>query len=283
MGKQIFIWHLQSERLELLGQDRSSGSLDEVTSSLPGGAYTTFSTVDSGQRVVGLTSHLARLQYSASQAGWKNRIPLGVVRSALWKVVGTISPTESRIRLILDTSNQIFTLYILQEQLIPLPEQVYREGVKVLTCSLQRESPDIKHTGFIHATQVYRKGRSAEVHEIILVTGDYLIMEGMTSNFYVVLDGCIYTAGEGVLSGVTRQVILELAHKEGIPIEFKPPDLRKIRSYSEAFLTSSSRGVVPVIQVDDIIIGAGMLGQVTQQLIRLYQEYQANYAEQILI
>ncbi|MBL8092367.1 MAG: aminotransferase class IV, partial [Anaerolineales bacterium] len=121
------------------------------------------------------------------------------------------------------------------------------------------------------------------------------IYEGMTSNFYVIAsrrrsnlilhkkiasgkeqarprnDMILITAQRGILLGVTRKAVLKLAREQGLHIKYRAPLLND--SFDEAFLTSSSRGVVPIISIDDKSVGQGGVGAWTKRLSQAYQVY----------
>ncbi len=78
---------------------------------------------------------------------------------------------------------------------------------------------------------------------------------------------------------MTRRVALRLARGEGMRIEYRPP--RVDEKFAEAFLTSSSRGIVPIVQIDDRTVGQGRVGKWTERLLRAYDEYVINHAEKI--
>jgi D-alanine transaminase len=107
----------------------------------------------------------------------------------------------------------------------------------------------------------------------------------MTSNFFYVaqVDNLPYlgTAGEEVLLGITRETVIELAHQKGLEVEYKPLRLDEIEAVREAFITSSSRGIVPVVEIDNIPIGQGRPGPITQRLIAAYEPYVIAKAEQV--
>lgn len=99
------------------------------------------------------------------------------------------------------------------------------------------------------------------------------LLEGLTSNFYAVMDGIIYTAGAGVLHGITRQVVLKIARSAGFRITLTSPDMNDFARFSEAFITSSSRGVLPVTEIDNQPVGSGNIGNVTRKLMDLYDKH----------
>ena len=106
------------------------------------------------------------------------------------------------------------------------------------------------------------------------------ILEGISSNFYAVLREVLRTAGAGVLEGVTRHIVLQAAAGV-VPIDYHPVAVSDLTEVSEACITSSSREVMPVIQIDDQIVGAGQPGPITQTLLARYHAYLERDAETV--
>ena len=260
-------------------------SLDAASACLPAGAYTTFRTWDGRRKVLGLGAHLRRLAESARGLGWDGTLDQHSLRrglAAALRDLSTFDTMEARIRLILDTTGQPGRVFILLQILFPLSPDIYTQGVRVRCSGLQRHSPEVKDTDFLQATQSLRQALPPGIFELLLLDGQQRILEGMTSNFYILRQGRLYTAGEGVLAGVTRGIVLALAERLNIPVVLQPPALSELSSLDEAFLTSSSRGVVPVIQVDETVIGSGLPGPLTQRFGAAYDAYILEFAEVIL-
>jgi branched-subunit amino acid aminotransferase/4-amino-4-deoxychorismate lyase len=100
------------------------------------------------------------------------------------------------------------------------------------------------------------------------------VAEGSSSNVFTVIGGQVRTPGlaVGILEGVTRAKVLEICRREGIPlaeVDFLSPD--EVRSADEVFITSSTRGVLPVTTVDRRPVGDGQPGPVTRRLLSLYR------------
>ena len=90
-----------------------------------------------------------------------------------------------------------------------------------------------------------------------------------------------YTAQRNILLGVTRRTVIRVARGEGIGVRYKPLELNQLSALNEAFITSSSRGIVPVVKIDDVVVGQGSVGKVTRKLITSYDEYVLKRAEKI--
>ena len=159
----------------------------------------------------------------------------------------------------------------------PPPQSLYETGVKVALAdpALSRENPRAKTADFaarrpalaMDATSVERP------YEYLLTTADGRILEGSGTNFYGVVDGILRTAGEGVLEGITRRIILEQAEQLDIPVSFEPVMVHELGVLDEAALSGSSRAMLPVVQIGDQMIGDGRPGPVTLRLLQAYQRY----------
>jgi branched-chain amino acid aminotransferase len=137
----------------------------------------------------------------------------------------------------------------------------------------------VKDTGFISSSVEQRKQLSGDIFEVLL-TKNGKILEGMTSNFYAIKGSTLVTVQDGILLGVTRHVILGLAREQGMYIDYRAPKIGE--RFDEAFLTSSSRGVVPIVSIDNQPVGQGKVGKWTEILSKVYQAYVEKKSERIV-
>ena len=114
-----------------------------------------------------------------------------------------------------------------------------------------------------------------------MVDEDGRILEGLSSSFFAVRGGELWTAESGVLFGTTRAWVLELANELDIIVNLEGAPLDDLEGIEEAFLTSSSRGLLPVRQIQDIVISSGVPGPVTLALMDAYQARLADELEEI--
>ena len=250
-------------------------SLDELTRQLPPGFYTTFRTFDDRQRVLGLKVHLRRLYQPAAAKSIQPAVSDSDLRAQLATILRGNSG-EIRVRLIMTTQGAI---YCLLSTLVSPPPEIYEKGVKVTTVDIQRESPRVKSTGFITVSQDAREqiARDAIFEALLMQNGR--ILEGMTSNFFYVKDDVLGTARDKILLGVTRRTVLHIARRSGVGVVCSPLKWEQISALSEAFITSSSRGIVPIVQINDMPVGEGIPGIVTKKLADAYLEYVTHHAE----
>jgi branched-chain amino acid aminotransferase len=275
----ISAFRLDAQRVIPLETDATSP--DELTRQLPRGLYTTFSTNMRGTRVLGLTAHLDRLYAPAQE------VPPSASRADLRLVLAKLAfdsaPGESRFRLLRSDSDG--TVYVIVQPFMPLAKEIYERGIKVITADLIRHDPRRKDSGFITESQSARTRVGGEVFEVLL-TRNGKIYEGMTSNFYAVTQignlRNIVTSRTGILRGVTRRAVLRLARGQGMSIIYRAPRVALRDEFAEAFLTSSSRGIVPIVSIDGREVGEGTVGAWTNRLINAYQTYVEERSEMLV-
>ncbi|NTU63533.1 MAG: hypothetical protein HGB05_09040 [Chloroflexi bacterium] len=257
--------------------DQSGPTLDAVSLHLPNGAYTTLRTYDT-DRIVGLSAHLQRLIESSALLQRPYPIDPAAIRSALRDVIARERQSALRVRLTVPLDlDQIF---ISVEPFEVYPPEFYQHGVRCATTRLSRQTPQAKSTNFIAPSRESKAAIDPGIHELLIVNRAGEILEGISSNFYAVLDGVLRTAGEEVLEGITRRIVLQEAAVL-IPSDYHPLHISDLTQVAEAFITSSSREVIPVIQIDDQIIGTGRPGRIAPMLLEKYRAYLARNAETV--
>jgi branched-chain amino acid aminotransferase len=269
--------------LYLIGKTQSSpvtlpdmSSLDAITRQLPDGYYSTFRTYDGCTRVIGLSAHLRRLP----------SVDASALRRSLVQLLELYRPGEARLR-VMETKRR--KVYVSIEPLKPLPREIYEKGVRVETTTIQRHDPRAKSTAFISASDEERKHIAKEGFFEALLVKNGKILEGMTSNFFYVLNprasttgltsispsaqrGMLGTAQKDILLGVTRTMVIRVARGRGMEVRYRALELSQLPVVQEAFITSSSRGIVPVIQIDNLMVGKGRVGRVAKQLMSAYEK-----------
>jgi branched-chain amino acid aminotransferase len=149
-----------------------------------------------------------------------------------------------------------------------------RDGVRALAVPLARQLPHVKAVSYLVAVQAKRRAREEGAHEALLTDHDGRVLEGASSNVFGVVDGTLVTAptDAGLLAGVTRGVVLELAAAAGVPVVERTLSLDELVGAGEAFLTSTTREVVALVRVDEREVGDGRPGPVTRALQAAYGE-----------
>ena len=266
----VTIFRLAGARPEFFA---SVPSMAEASALLPHGAYTTLRTYDNGRRVLRLAHHLARLREGATP-GHGSRFEEPKVRAGLARALEAAGPGEARLRLTYARPQ----LFVAVEPLEPLPAALHRDGARCVSVPLRRSAPRVKDTHFIPTAQAVYRDLPAGVHEGLMVAEDGTILEGLSSNFFAVREGILHTEDEHVLPGITRGLVLELG-RGLLPRATGSVRVDQIPELSEAFLTSVSRGVLPVVRIDETTIGDGRPGPVTRELGRRFDALVEREAE----
>jgi branched-chain amino acid aminotransferase len=247
-----------------------ASTLTAASSGLPEGAYTTLRTYH-GSRVLRLADHARRL---ASSAGAP--LDLAVLRAALRAALAACGHPESRARITFAPPR----LFVAVEPFTPPPESAYRDGVACAVVGAQRTHFASKDTRFIATAEAEYRRLPDGVHEGLLVAEDGALLEGLSSNFFALLGGVLRTEGDRALPGITRSLLLEVA--EGVvPVAPRAVRVDELPSVSECFITSASRGVLPVVHVDGLAIGGGVPGPVTGALRRRFDARIEAEAEEV--
>lgn len=231
----------------------------------PIGAYTTFRTYGRFG-VLRLTKHFDRLEETSALAGHRICLDREKLKAILSGLIAASDEGEKRVRVTVDHEKEPGTLYIAMEKLETPAAAAYREGIVCRTVEAHRDNPKAKLSSFLSRAADLRKTGGEKCDEFLMVTAEGDILEGLSSNFYGVTGGTVYTAEEGVLSGTTRDFILRIAAKLAIPVVFRPIKTREIPELDEAFISSTSRSILPVRSIDGISTRMNVPGPVTQRL-----------------
>jgi branched-subunit amino acid aminotransferase/4-amino-4-deoxychorismate lyase len=164
---------------------------------------------------------------------------------------------------------------IILEYLPPSPKEMYENGVKLLTHNFRRIFPLSKTTNYVTAIKMMPQIKAQNAFDLLYVH-DGEVLELTRNNFFLIKGNSLITAKDGVLLGVTRKVILELAEKH-FNVEVRRVDESELYTADEAFLTGSAKKIIPVVQLDEHVYGNGKPGAGTKKIIQLFYEY----AEQV--
>ncbi|MDA2921160.1 aminotransferase class IV, partial [Desulfobacterota bacterium AH_259_B03_O07] len=102
------------------------------------------------------------------------------------------------------------------------------------------------------------------------------VTECPRDNFFIFVGDTLITPKDDILHGITRKNILRLS-REHFSVEERQLSLQELSSADEAFITSTSKGVIPIVQIDDHEIGSGSVGERTKTIMRLFRDYAENY------
>jgi branched-chain amino acid aminotransferase len=241
----------------------------------PEGVYTTLRTYQ-GDRVLRLAAHVHRLNESAALRELEGQVDERRIRRAIALALLETGYDESRLRLTFAPPR----LFVGIEAYIPLPAALYREGVACSTVPLQRRNPHAKDTRFASEAASAHQALPQGVHEGLLLAPDGALLEGLSSNLFALVDGVLRTEEARALLGVTRSLVVEVAQAV-VAIGGRAPLLREVPRFAECFLTSVSRGILPVVSIDGRAIGEGRPGPLTRELTMRFESLVEREAERV--
>ncbi len=237
--------------------------------------------------LVDAEAHLERLEYSLGEL----RIAMDRSRRALVVVIHeTVRRNRVRegivyIQMTRGTARRDHgfpaapqtALVVMARSQSPPSRQIVEDGIKVITTPDMRwERCDIKSVSLLPNVLVKQLARDAGAQEGWMVRADGTVSEGSSTNAWIVdSEGKLVTRnlGNAILSGITRRAILDLASSEGVEIVERPFTVAEAKAAREAFMTSTTAYLSPVVQIDDSIIANGKPGHLTSLLVELYDSY----------
>ncbi len=253
-------------------------SLKEAARYEPQGVYTVTRTFQRTS-ALSLTAHLDRLEESARLKGQPLQLDRAALRKALRQLLDEAGYAEARFRITVPTA-QPDTIYFAIEPLNGILPELRAHGVRVQSFPVQRPNPRAKDTNWMITRAELQAQMGDGIHEGLLTSPDGMILEGLASNFYGILDGELRTAADGILHGISRCIVLEVA-PEILPVREEPVALADVPRLSEAFMTSSSRGVVPIVEIDGQPVNGGQPGPLTRALAARYDQWTETHLEPI--
>jgi branched-subunit amino acid aminotransferase/4-amino-4-deoxychorismate lyase len=226
-----------------------------------------------------VAEHLQRFRASAALLGLDVPAADDEIVSAIGELLARNGHREATVRMVLtggvSPDGMTFdpatpTFFILTHEMFDVPASFYESGATLLTHEHRRELPEAKTTNYLTWLKNHPRIDEAGALDMLYHSGG-VISEAATASFYIVRDSRIFAPEEGVLWGTIGTLVLDLAmpHYE---VVYGPVSLDDALGADEAFLTSSVRGVVPIVRLDDRAIGDGAPGPVTRELMRLFRE-----------
>ncbi len=240
-----------------------------------------------GGKIFRLQEHLERLWESAEAICLKipmtleamaaavneslqaNEIEDGYVRLVVTRGVGTLGLDPDQ------TSDP--QVIIIADRVALYPDEFYTDGLKIVTVSTVRNhpaalSPGIKSLNYLNNILAKMEGKQAGCIEALMLNHKGEVAECTGDNIFLVRQGELFTPPReaGILDGITRQAVCELASESGIPVHQIPLTCDDVSVADECFLTGTAAEVIPVIEVDSRPIGDGKPGPVTRDLIERF-------------
>lgn len=232
--------------------------------------------------------HFKRLSDSAHYLGVKLPIKKNEIEKIIKKLISKNKISTSKqasIRIVLTGgrsadamhfNSDTPTFYILVSEFKPLTENLFKDGIKLATVNHNRDIAETKTTNYIVAVKnINERQKKEKFFEILYVSND-VVLEASTSNFFVFIGDKIITSKDGILKGITRNLLIDLAKKE-FEIEERELKVEELNVATEAFIAATNKDIVPVVQINDFKIGSGKPGKNTKRLMKIFSDFMRNY------
>lgn len=241
-------------------------------------------------RVFRLTDHIKRLYDSARAIRLDIPYRAPELTAAIHETLQANKLTDAYIRLVVTRGSGSLDIspancgtpgvFIIAGRIAMYSEETYRHGMAIITASTPRIaaaalSPRIKSLNYLNNILAKWEAIDAGVAEAVMLNHLGFVCECTADNIFIVRDGQLITPAEesGILLGVTRGVVLELAQTAGIPTRQTNLTRYDLYTADECFLTGTGAEIVPVVSVDNRSIGDGKPGAMTRQLTDAFHQY----------
>jgi len=168
---------------------------------------------------------------------------------------------------------------IITDSISLYPREFYEKGLEVVTVPTMRNhhnvlSPKIKSLNYLNNILAKIEARQAGVIEAIMLNPLGFVAECTGDNIFIVSRGRLLTPppDAGILEGITRQVVMELAERAGIPVAEQQLTRFDLYVADECFLSGTAAEIIPVVRIDSRDIGDGTPGKITLQLLQMFRE-----------
>lgn len=252
------------------------------------GVYEVLRTYD--KRSFLFPEHMARLRASAARIALRCPVDDATMLSRIRETIAAAAlPGEAYVRLVLTrgVGDLVYdpaacphpTLVVLVKPHVDPPATAVRDGVRLALVSVVRNHPQsvhpaIKSNNLLNNALAMQEAYARGGFEALMKNHRSELCECAQSNVFLVRDGALWTppAEAGLLVGITRGFVLELAASLGIPAHESTLFEADLASADEAFITSTTREIVPVAAVDAQAIGSGTPGPVTRRLMEAFRD-----------
>ncbi len=171
------------------------------------------------------------------------------------------------------------TVFIIADTIDMYPREMYENGMSIITATVIRNHPNaipprVKSLNYLNNILAKIEAADAGVPEAVMLNHDGNVAECTGDNIFVVRDGVVSTptTTDGILEGITRNVIIRLCRQNNIPVVER--SLQRVDLYiaDEMFLTGTAAEVIAVTKVDGRPVGTGKVGPITRRLIELFHK-----------
>ena len=231
-----------------------------------------------------LEDYLARFYRSAERLHLEVPATKDELKGLIFKLLDANGEEDANVRLLLTGgySDDGFTpakpnLVALQHARKAYDPELFEEGAALITHEYVRDLPEVKSINYAAAVRLIPEMKRAGAIEVLYHGGGKVAETSRANVFIVTREGALVTPAEGILEGITRKRMLELA--EDMRVETRGVSLDEVLAAKEVFITSTTKGAMPISKIDGHIIGNGRAGEVTKRLGERFAERAASYVK----
>lgn len=170
-------------------------------------------------------------------------------------------------------------VFCITASIVLYPDELYEKGMSIISVSTRRNIPTaciprVKSLNYLNNIYAKMEANLAGMPEAIMLNNEGYVAEATGDNIFIVKNGVLITPPSyaGILEGITRNSVMDIAREKGIPVEEKLFTMFDVYTADEVFLTGTAAEVIPCINVDGRIIGSGRPGDMTRELIVAFKE-----------
>ncbi len=240
-------------------------------------------------KVFRLKEHLDRLYDSARAVALEIPLTPAQMAEAVESTVKANAKKEGYIRLVVTRGSGSLGLdprktsdpqvIIIVDDIVMYPQELYDHGMEIVTAATIRNHPNalnprVKSLNYLNNILAKVEGVRAGCHEALMLNVRGEVAEATGDNVFIVKHGVLKTPppDAGVLEGVTRNAVMELARAAGVPVQEPPLTRHDVYTADECFLTGTAAEVIPIVKVDGRPIGNGKPGPITRQLREAFHD-----------
>ena len=226
-----------------------------------------------------LEDHMRRLKNTFSIVSWQGKVSIEKIPGQIAKLIEQNKIWSGAVKLLFFYFQEEFQVVFYQMQPFSPLEEEYQTGVRTITLHLERLNPNAKIWN-----EKFRKKTNGEIQkkhafEAVLVDRNGFVTEGSRSNIFFVKDNILFSPPlDTVLPGITRKNVLEVCERLNGKVEIRPISFKEIALFDAAFLTGTTRILVPISKIDDIPFNVE--NQLVERIINGFKDLVNEYISQ---
>ena len=230
-------------------------------------------------KITFLKEHLQRLEHSQSLLRLHFKADMHEVKKVLETLQTKNNLQDSYFKCIISARminkniSAIITVY--QDVFIPYDVSMFDNGITLILHEYAKPFPEYKTTFYLGSFREYDRMLENNAEDILFYY-DNIVRECSRCNIFIIKGGLIYTPDKNILKGVTRHHVMNCLKEQFMVIE-KDISIKELFEADEVFISSTTKNIMPVVKIEDQIIGNGTPGNITKLLIPLFENYCNNY------